>query len=104
VVLRGDGGGKVPALARPLRGADRVARALAAWLAAGRRGGAEVHQVELNGGPGLLVSDADGGLVSAISLELSGDRIAAVNSVVNPDKLRHLGPVGDMRAMLRGRE
>jgi RNA polymerase sigma-70 factor (TIGR02957 family) len=102
VVLRGDGGGKVPALARPLRGADRVARALAGWLAAGRRGGAEIRPVELNGGPGLLVCDAAGALLSAISLEVDGDRVSGVNSVVNPDKLRHLGPVGDMREMLRG--
>jgi RNA polymerase sigma-70 factor (ECF subfamily) len=102
VVLRGDGGGKVPALAQPLHGADRVARTLASWFAAGRRGGAEVRRVELNGGPGLLVFDAAGGLVSALSLELAGDRVAGVNSVVNPDKLRHLGRVGDMRAMLRG--
>jgi hypothetical protein len=26
-----------------------------------------------------------------------------VRSIVNPDKLRHLGPVGDLGALLRGR-
>lgn len=102
VVLRGDGGGKVPALAQPLHGAERVARTLASWLAAGRRGGAKVRRAELNGGPGLLISDAAGGLVSAMTLEVAAGRVVGVNSVVNPDKLRHLGPVGDMRAMLRG--
>ena len=38
VVLRGDGGGKVPALARAMRGSERVGDALRAWLRAGLRG------------------------------------------------------------------
>src|SRR6185295_892152 len=32
VELTGDGGGKVPAITRPLRGRDRVARTLISWL------------------------------------------------------------------------
>ena len=44
VVLHGDGGGKVPALARPVAGRKRVARTLLAWARAGRRfGGATVR-------------------------------------------------------------
>ena len=39
VVLHGDGGGKVPALARALHGRARVARTLVAWGRQGRRGG-----------------------------------------------------------------
>ena len=37
VVLHGDGGGKVPALARSLHGRGRVARTLAAWARRGAR-------------------------------------------------------------------
>ena len=37
VVLHGDGGGKVPALARALHGRSRVARTLLAWARQGRR-------------------------------------------------------------------
>ena len=37
VVLQGDGGGKAPALARPLFGANRVARTLVNWRKAGAR-------------------------------------------------------------------
>ncbi|HET7120794.1 MAG TPA: RNA polymerase sigma-70 factor [Solirubrobacterales bacterium] len=100
VVLRGDGGGKVPALARPLRGPDRVAQALVNWSRQGQRAGVEPRPTGINGNPGVLFVDPDGGLIGAMSVEVSDGGIAAVNSVVNPDKLRHLGPVGDMRALL----
>lgn len=101
VVLRGDGGGKVPALARAMRGSERVGDALRAWLRAGLRGAAAVERREINGLPGILVFDAEGGLVGVLSVEVSGGEIVGINSVVNPDKLRHLGRVGDLRAMLR---
>jgi RNA polymerase sigma-70 factor (ECF subfamily) len=103
VVLRGDGGGKVPALARPLRGANRVARAIVNWGKQGAGSGAGMRRVEVNGLPGALVVDADGATIAAMSLEVGGDGIVGVNSVVNPEKLSHLGPVGDMWAMLRQR-
>jgi len=101
VVLRGDGGGKVPALARALEGADRVARALVNWSRAGTRGGATLRRADVNGQPGALVLDRGGAVVGALSLDIAADGIVGVNSVVNPDKLRHLGEVGDMRALLR---
>lgn len=101
VVLRGDGGGKVPALARALHGADRVRRALGAWTRTGLRGGAKTERRRINGLPGIVIHSSHGGVVGALSLEIGADGIVAINSVVNPDKLRHLGPVGDVRAMLR---
>jgi RNA polymerase sigma-70 factor (ECF subfamily) len=100
VVLRGDGGGKVPALARALHGADRVAGTLANWNRQGARAGGSMRRATINGLPGALMLDADGGLIGAMSLEVAGGAIVAVNSVVNPEKLRHLGRVGDMRGML----
>lgn len=101
VVLRGDGGGKVPALARALHGAERVAGTLANWTRQGARGGGQMRRATVNRLPGALMFDADGGLIGAMSLEIAGEEIVAVNSIVNPDKLRHLGPVGDMLALLR---
>jgi RNA polymerase sigma-70 factor (TIGR02957 family) len=102
VVLTGDGGGKVPALARPLRGRDRVARALANWTKiATRIPGASLRQVEVNGMPGGLLLDGDGLLVGVWSLGISGGQIQSINSVVNPDKLAHLGPVADVKSLLR---
>jgi RNA polymerase sigma-70 factor (TIGR02957 family) len=102
VVLAGDGGGKVPALARPLRGARRVARTLARWSHLGHRlGGAEIRRVEVNGQPGAKLLDPEGNVISVMALDIADDRVQGVRSVVNPDKLRHLGPVGDLRGLLR---
>jgi RNA polymerase sigma-70 factor (ECF subfamily) len=102
VVLRGDGGGKVPALARPLRGRSRVARALVNWIRVGSRiPGASIRPVEVNGTPGALFLDGDGRLAAVWALEIAGGEIVALSSVVNPDKLGHLGPVADANALLR---
>jgi RNA polymerase sigma-70 factor (TIGR02957 family) len=101
VVLRGDGGGKVPALARPLHGSERVAKALVNWSRQGQRAGVVPRLTEVNGTPGVLFVAPDGGLVGAMSLEIDGGHVVAVNSVVNPDKLRHLGEVSDAGSLLR---
>jgi RNA polymerase sigma-70 factor (ECF subfamily) len=102
VVLTGDGGGKVPALARSLRGRNRVARTLLNW---GRQGarlpGLSVRQVEVNGDPGALYLDADQRLIAVVALDIAGGEIQGIRSVVNPDKLAHLGPVGDFGSLLK---
>jgi len=104
VVLQGDGGGKAPALARPLHGRDRVARTLAAWSRnAVRFGGATVRRVEVNGQPGAMFLDPDERLISVLALDIAEGQVQAVWSIVNPDKLRHLGRPADLRALLRGR-
>jgi RNA polymerase sigma-70 factor (TIGR02957 family) len=101
VVLAGDGGGKAPALARALHGARRVARTLASWGRIGQRlGEGRMRRVEVNGQPGAIVLDREGNTIAVMSLDIAGDRVQGVRSVVNPDKLRHLGPVGDLRALL----
>ncbi len=102
MVLTGDGGGKVPALARPLQGRNRVARALLNWVKLGARiPGASIREVEVNGMPGALLLDGEGRLVGVWELEIGGGEIQGINSVVNPEKLGHLGPLADMRALLR---
>jgi RNA polymerase sigma-70 factor (TIGR02957 family) len=91
VVLQGDGGGKVPALARALRGRDRVARTLVNWGRFGSRlEGVRVALTELNGQPGAVISEADGTVLGAMTLEIAGGEVRGVKSVVNPDKLAHL--------------
>ena len=102
VVLQGDGGGKAPALARSLFGANRVARTLVNWWKAGARiGGIEWRRVNINGQPGALSYDADGHLVSALTLDVADGQIQAIRGVVNPDKLRHLGEVVDWDQLLK---
>jgi RNA polymerase sigma-70 factor (TIGR02957 family) len=103
VALHGDGGGKVPALARAVRGRSRVARTLTAWSkAAARIGGVSVRRVAINGQPGAITLDSDDRVINAIALEIDERGIRSVSSVVNPDKLRHLGPVADINALIRG--
>ena len=105
VVLRGDGGGKVPALARSLHGRERVARTLMAWMRQGARiAGASMRQVTVNGGPGAVMLDGRGRLIGVMALDIAEGQIQGVSSIVNPDKLRHVGPVADMRALLASRE
>jgi RNA polymerase sigma-70 factor (TIGR02957 family) len=102
VVAHGDGGGKVPAIRRPLRGKRRVAGAMANWARQAERvGGATFHRVEVNGQPGALIRDAEDRLIGVLALEIEGGRVQVVSSVVNPEKLRHLGPLADVRALLR---
>ena len=101
VELTGDGGGKVPALARALRGRSRVAHTLANWMrAAARVPGFTMRSVEVNGQAGALFLDGDGRLIAVWSLDIDGARITGVRSIVNPEKLGHLGPVADFQALL----
>jgi RNA polymerase sigma-70 factor (ECF subfamily) len=102
VVLTGDGGGKVPALARSLHGRGRVARTLLNWVKLGTRiPGASMRPVEVNGGPGALLLDGDGRLIAVWTLEIGHGQIQSVGSIVNPEKLAHLGPVSDLAVLLR---
>ena len=63
-------------------------------------GRAVARVVEVNGEPGAVLRDAAGDLVGVIAIEVRDGLIVAIRSVVNPDKLQHLGPVGDMHALL----
>lgn len=100
VVLHGDGGGKAPALARSLHGRERVARTLAAWMRTLRRlEGARLRPVDVNREPGAMLETADGELFGVMVLDVAGDRIQGVRSIVNPDKLARLGPVADVEAL-----
>src|SRR4051812_18910984 len=104
VVLHGDGGGKAPALARAVHGRARVARTLVAWLRAGSRvGGITARREDVNGQPGALFFDGEGRLISVMILDVAEGQIQGLSSIVNPDKLRHLGPVADLGALLRQR-
>jgi len=84
VVLRSDGGGRVPAARRPVAGPERVARVLLAgrtWypdLAA--------RLVAVNGGTGALIT-AHGEVLAAVGVTVAGGRITEIDLVVNPDKL-----------------
>ena len=73
-----------------------------AWGRAGVRFGATVRRVDVNGQPGAMLLDPEGKIISVLALDIADGQIQAVRGIVNPDKLRHLGEVADVRALLRG--
>ncbi|VEG41417.1 RNA polymerase sigma-70 factor, TIGR02957 family [Mycolicibacterium flavescens] len=92
VTLWTDGGGKVRQALRPLIGAANVAR----WLAGTAKRpyeGIEIADmtaevVEINGGPGIVLSGA-GRIIATLTVDLDDDgRIATIHNIANPDKLR----------------
>lgn len=99
VVLYGDGGGKVPQWKGPIDGADRVARLFAGMGAQLGDVGLHLDLRRINGQPGALVRDRDGSVLAAWVLEISGGAVHTIRSVINPDKLRHIGPVADVIAI-----
>ena len=93
VELTADGGGKVPALKRPLRGRNRVARTLVNGIrAATRIPGVHLRPAEINRSPGALLLDGSERLIGVMVLDIGRGQIQAISSIVNPDKLAHLGP------------
>jgi RNA polymerase sigma-70 factor (TIGR02957 family) len=101
VALHADGGGKVPALARPVNGRVCVARTVSAGMSALARYGGRIHVTEVNGQPGAMVIDAQDRLVGVMALDIADVQIQTIHAVVNPDKLRHLNRVDDLGALLR---
>jgi RNA polymerase sigma-70 factor (ECF subfamily) len=99
VALHGDGAGKAPALARAVTGRVRAARTLLAWAKAVPD--FATRPVQINGQPGAVILDPSGRrVISVLSLEIADGQIQAIRSIVNPDKLGHLGPVADVRALI----
>ncbi|QLH20126.1 RNA polymerase sigma-70 factor [Streptomyces sp. Rer75] len=83
-----DGGGKVKAAVRPQRGADKVARFLAAVVTQPMED-PRVHAIDVNGRPGLLLTVA-GHPDTVACAEVVDGRITEIRIIRNPDKLRHL--------------
>ncbi|MGO2111893.1 MAG: hypothetical protein ACTH31_09785, partial [Pseudoclavibacter sp.] len=83
--------------------AQRAANILAAAVAPMFDIGATFEQRELNGQPGAVMHDRDGGVLGVWVLEILDGQIQTIRSVTNPEKLAHLGPVGDLRATTRER-
>nr|BFF17017.1 hypothetical protein GCM10025730_05380 [Promicromonospora thailandica] len=109
-MLTGDSGGNVPpgmSVTKPVAGRVAVARLLAGFM----KRGAPLHfeRALVGGAPGLLIMADDavgGGLIGTWSFEVteaaepgSDVRLVAIRGVLNPEKLRHLGPLADLSRM-----
>jgi RNA polymerase sigma-70 factor (ECF subfamily) len=101
VEMVADSGGKAPALARSVFGADNVARVLVSVFPLLIKIDARVEPCALNGQPGAIVRDRDGKVVGTLTLDVLGGRIQTIRSVANPEKLEHVGPVADAWAIAR---
>jgi RNA polymerase sigma-70 factor (TIGR02957 family) len=96
VVFHGDGGGKAKAIGKPLAGRERIVRLLVGALRWGRTLGASLRLAWVNGQPGAVMYDAEGRVVGVVELDVADGVVQAIRSVVNPDKLGHIGPVSDI--------
>jgi RNA polymerase sigma-70 factor (ECF subfamily) len=101
VQMIGDGGGKAPAFARGVIGAEKVARVLASNLPWMVRIGVALEPHEMNGQPGAIFRDRDNKVINTLTLDVLDGRIQTIRAVLNPDKLGHLGPVADAWAISR---
>jgi hypothetical protein len=74
-----------------------VARTLIVWTRQlGRLAGGSLRRTQVNGQPGALLLDAKGALIAVWALDIAAGRVRGVHSIINPDKLRHLGPVTEL--------
>ena len=83
------------------RGRSRVAHAPISYSArvTSHVPGLKQCRVEINASPGALYLDQRGPLIAVG--EISGRQIASTNTIVNPETLAHLGPVGDLASLLK---
>ncbi|MBF8190248.1 RNA polymerase sigma-70 factor [Nonomuraea sp. K274] len=98
--LVSDGGGKIGGKGR-VHGIEKVVRVLAAAVPPLSQIGGVLEAHEVNGQPGAILRDRDGRIINTWTLDILDGRIQTIRSVINPDKLGHLGPVADARAVIR---
>ena len=101
VEVYGDGGGKAPQWSRVVTGVDNVARLFAGLGQRFAGSGLRVERHEVNGQPGAVLRDADDRVINVMTLDVLDGQVQAVRSVINPDKLHHIGPVADVWALMR---
>jgi RNA polymerase sigma-70 factor (TIGR02957 family) len=88
VVALGDGGGVKQAFPRPIVGADKVARLLAAGL--GRLADtASLRPAQVNGYPALILLQGDE-IDTVVAMRIDGGLITGLYAVRNPEKLSHM--------------
>jgi len=91
ITVWSDGGGRVQAARKPVRGADKAARFLLHIVADGATHGATFTPTTVNGQPGVLIG-APEGPYGVVAFDIAAGRIREIDIVINPEKLRHLAP------------
>jgi RNA polymerase sigma-70 factor (ECF subfamily) len=88
VVFLGDGGGVKQAVLKPVVGADKVGRMLAAGL--GRVTDAQLGLAQVNGFPALIFR-FDGEVDTVLAVRIDDGLVTGLYAVRNPEKLSHMG-------------
>jgi RNA polymerase sigma-70 factor, ECF subfamily len=101
VQMVSDSGGRAPQWGRGIFGAENVARLLVGILPPLVKIGGVVEPHEVNGQPGAIFRDPDGKVLNTWTLDMVDEQIQTIRTVLNPDKLGHVGPVADAWAVLR---
>ncbi|MEO8907090.1 MAG: RNA polymerase sigma factor SigJ [Microbacteriaceae bacterium] len=104
VVLTADGGGKAPAIQRPMEGDVAVARFLVGLARRGTKLGVRIESVFANGEHTLVFRGANDTTLAVLTLHIHDGSVHSLSNQLNPDKLRHLGQTGDLFALLRGED
>ncbi len=91
ITVWSDGGGRVQAARKPVRGAEKAARFLPHIVADGAAHGVAFTATIVNGQPGVLIGATDSPY-GVVALDIAAGRIREIDIVINPEKLRHLLP------------
>lgn len=100
VQMVGDNGGKGPQWGKGIFGGENVARLLVSILPPFVQIGGVVEPHQVNGQPGAVFRDRDGKVVNTWTIDILDGQIQTIRTVINPDKLRHVGPVADAWTVL----
>jgi RNA polymerase sigma-70 factor, ECF subfamily len=99
VTVYGDSGGAPPSWPRPIYGRIKVGRLLAGLASQLRDVGCVLQPVRVNGQPGALVVGPSGGLINVLQVDIADGQVQTIRSIINREKLRHLGPLADLPAL-----
>jgi RNA polymerase sigma-70 factor (ECF subfamily) len=91
-VFYSDGGGKAPALPKPIHGADHIARGVLEGMRRLVPKYLVRRFVEVNGQPGI-VSFLNGQPFSAFTLDVTDGLISQLYVITNPEKLKRIPPL-----------
>ena len=103
VEVHGDGAGAGVSWRKPIVGREHVARLLGALAKQLHAVQGSFQRAEVNGQPGALVLALDGNLIAVLTLDISDGQVQTFRSVIARDKLRHLGPLADIEALIEQR-
>jgi RNA polymerase sigma-70 factor (ECF subfamily) len=100
VVVYGDSAGVSPAFPGPIFGRDKVLRLMLNFGRHLHELGGTLRRTEINGQPGVLFLTADGRLLSVLTIDIADGLVQTVRAIKAHEKLRHLGPLADIRELL----